>query len=138
MFGRYGVPDLFLDFILCFVCLLLLLSGDIQVNPRPFQYPCGVCKQSVKQNQRALLCDGCDNWFHICCATEVYKTYSSQNSFPWHCPMCLFSVLPSCDTLSCNDSLGSAADESLFEQFANLKSLTYGVVIYCWRSSSII
>ena len=34
-----------------FICSFLLLCGDIQVNPGPVQYPCGVCKKCVKQNE---------------------------------------------------------------------------------------
>jgi len=100
----------------------LLLCGDIQANPGPVQYPCGVCKQSVRQNQQALLCDGCDDWFHISCARvsiREYESYSSQGSFPWHCPLCLFHVLPNCDVLSCDGSFN--ADMSLSKESAHLE-----------------
>jgi hypothetical protein len=49
--------------------LLLLLSGiEPNAGPRPPKYPCGVCKQAVKNmGQRALACDDCDKWCHKSC-----------------------------------------------------------------------
>ena len=38
---------------------LLLLSGNIVLNPGPLKYQCAVCNLAVKANQWALLCDQC-------------------------------------------------------------------------------
>ena len=40
----------------------LLLSGDICPNPGPRNVldPCGICKKSVRSNQRGICCDLCD------------------------------------------------------------------------------
>lgn len=49
------------------VYYVLLLCGDVALNPGPTQWPCMVCDKCVKSNQKAFLCDSCGNWFHICC-----------------------------------------------------------------------
>ena len=47
---------------------ILILSGDIEQNPGPgIKFPCGVCKKSVRSNQRGVACDCCDLWFHTKC-----------------------------------------------------------------------
>jgi len=38
---------------------LLLLSGDVALNPGPVKFPCVVCHFPVRSNQCALLCDEC-------------------------------------------------------------------------------
>jgi len=40
------------------ISVLLLLCGDISINPGPTKYPCTVCLKSVK----AVLCDSCQLW----------------------------------------------------------------------------
>ena len=61
---------------------LLLLSGDINVNPGPtWKYPCGVCKKPVKSNQRGIQCDSCD----VC--PTCYETLANS-SCAWICPEC--------------------------------------------------
>ena len=39
---------------------LLMLSGDIELNPGPVKFPCTICKNPVKKNQRGLCCDVCN------------------------------------------------------------------------------
>ena len=46
---------------------VILLCGDVALNPGPMKWPCTVCGKSVKSNDRALLCDSCDNWSHTRC-----------------------------------------------------------------------
>ena len=36
------------------ICLQLLLSGDISVNPGPVKNPCSACQKPVRKNQRAM------------------------------------------------------------------------------------
>lgn len=49
---------------------LLLLAGDIQLNPEPnWKFPCGSCNKPVKKNQKGFQCDHCNLWYHTkCCA----------------------------------------------------------------------
>ena len=82
------------------VCLLLL-CGDVPLNPGPVNYPakfpCGICTRNVNSNHRSLLCDLCDKWIHIHCARvtpATYHQYQSQPEFAWVCPVCLFEQLP--------------------------------------------
>lgn len=87
-------------------CLLLLLSGDISLNPGPIRYPCTVCGKSVKSNQKALSCDVCQEWSHANCAgvdDSLYCKLQSVAHFSWQCPSCLFTVLPSDEVCDYND-----------------------------------
>ena len=38
--------------------------GDVEMNPRPPNYPCEICNKNVNWNAKAIQCDGCDVWFH--------------------------------------------------------------------------
>lgn len=73
-----------------FVTTLLLLSGDIQLNPGPAKYPCGQCSKPVKSNQRGILCDFCDVWFHARCLNIDKIAYNAlaNSSCVWGCPTC--------------------------------------------------
>ena len=69
--------------------LILIISGDVEPNPGPVQYPCGCCHRPVASNHRAVLCDKCDQWFHINCAGMTPKIYTTlSGSFSWICPTC--------------------------------------------------
>lgn len=50
------------------VLWLLLLSGNVELNPGPhYKHPCGCCIKPVKANQRGVQCDICDIWYHTRC-----------------------------------------------------------------------
>ena len=34
-------------------------------KPPTWKHPCGVCSNSVRANQKGILCDGCCTWHHI-------------------------------------------------------------------------
>ena len=73
------------------------MCGDIQINPGPIRYPCGVCKKKVAKVQKAVSCDHCECWFHITCANisaDHYSYLCEQVDFNWQCSSCLFSYLP--------------------------------------------
>jgi hypothetical protein len=60
--------------------LLLLLAGDVSVNPGPRRaaYPCGSCGYAVKkQGQRAIFCERCCLWVHLKCLPNM--TVSTYN-----------------------------------------------------------
>ena len=47
---------------------LILLSGDIQMNPGPtrrVEDPCSVCSKGCRT--KGILCDSCDSWYHTKC-----------------------------------------------------------------------
>ena len=56
------------------ICSLLFLSGNVHVNLGPVQFPCGTCGRSVNKNHKALMCDGCDLWYHTVCVGVSHCT----------------------------------------------------------------
>ena len=73
------------------ICIiLLLLSGDVSLNPGPVQFPCGTCEKGVRRNQRAIQCDDCNLWFHLkyidLPLTEYELLGNSTDS--WFCKKC--------------------------------------------------
>lgn len=46
------------------ISCLIVLSGDVEVNPGPCKYPCTMCSRPVRNNQEGVQCDGCDLWTH--------------------------------------------------------------------------
>ena len=75
--------------------LLIMQSGDVEMNPGPPKYPCGICSKNVNWNAKAIQCDGCDVWFHARCANigpESFKAltklklhgYATLAAFPTH------------------------------------------------------
>jgi len=69
---------------------LLFLCGDIQLNPGPYKYPCGICAKPVKSNQRGIQCDSCNIWYHIRCMSMNISTYDAlaNSSCVWECTGC--------------------------------------------------
>ena len=67
---------------------LLLLAGDISLNPGPqWKFPCSLCSNPVKRNQHGIQCDNCDGWFHTrCCAMgdDTYQTLAASSCM-WIC-----------------------------------------------------
>ena len=47
--------------------LVIVLSGDTELNPGPIKYPAITCQRPVASNHRALGCESCDSWVHIKC-----------------------------------------------------------------------
>lgn len=52
-----------------YLAMLLMLCGDVELNPGPVKFPCGVCNKAVRNGVRAVCCDMCDKWFHIKCTS---------------------------------------------------------------------
>ena len=51
-----------------FFTLVLLLSGDVHLNPGPSAaFPCRVCQKEVLDSDPAVQCDQCDMWVHVTC-----------------------------------------------------------------------
>ena len=74
--------------------LLILVAGDIQLNPGPKQvkvrFPCGVCDKPVRNNQAALCFDDCNTWSHRKCLDIPLSTYRQlgRSDDEWFCPPC--------------------------------------------------
>ena len=73
------------------IALLLLLSGDIEVNPGPtYKFPCSRCDKPVKSNQDGLQCNECDCWFHRQCefmSKNIYLALAHSDE-EWLCTRC--------------------------------------------------
>ena len=70
---------------------LLLLAGDIHVNPGPALFPCTTCDNPVLDDQRGVCCDLCDRWTHADCARvneDEYEKLSSDVNTEWFCHCC--------------------------------------------------
>ena len=73
--------------------LLLLLSGDINTNPGPYQpkYPCGICSKAEKWKQQAIECEECSVWYHKECMgmnDEIFEVLQNHASYNWICCSC--------------------------------------------------
>lgn len=99
---------------------LLLLSGDISVNPGPcYKYPCGICGKPVKLNQRGIQCDFCEVWSHIRCLNMNSIVYEAlaNSSCVWECCSCGMpnfssSLLDSFSNIQCSNQFSSLDNTS--------------------------
>nr|XP_054774593.1 uncharacterized protein LOC129282754 [Lytechinus pictus] len=76
------------------LAVLLLLSGQVEMNPGPSvqKYPCAMCSNDVQENDHAILCDICNHWCHISCVGISLQSYqhlaNTSKSFAWNCIKC--------------------------------------------------
>ena len=77
------------------VMVILLISGDVQLNPGPTtrtpKYPCGVCSKNVNFNHKVMECEDCLTWYHIKCVNigdKMYQVHTHHNSYTWACLKC--------------------------------------------------
>ena len=72
------------------LALLLIIAGDVENNPGPPKYPCGLCLKSVRSNQDSVCCDTCEQWFHRKCMNMPIDVFSAlgNTSISWHCCNC--------------------------------------------------
>ena len=74
--------------------MLLCASCDVEINlgPAP-SYPCTVCSLSVKDSDRGILCDKCEDWTHADCCHVNKDTYNHLTSLgdsqEWLCRRCI-------------------------------------------------
>ena len=104
-----------------------MLSGDIELNPGPVKFPCTICKNPVKKNQRGLCCDVCNLWTHArCCrvSNDQYDQLSLDCINDWLCPACVSEELPFANSsASCISEELSSAKESLTTDTFQLRSI---------------
>ena len=62
-------------------------------KPPTWKHPYGVCSNSVRSNQKGILCDGCCIWHHIKYINMDIRTYIDLGSSDetWYCSNCTFS-----------------------------------------------
>ena len=100
--------------------MLLLLGGDIEVNPGDKQkFSCGICSKPVRKNQARIQCDQCSNWFHVnanCCEiSPAIFSILENSSCTWICPQC---GLPSLSDSFFDSSMNSFNSSNYFEPLA--------------------
>ena len=68
---------------------LLILAGDIEMNPGP-RIQCRLCKKYCKASDKVVECEDCEKRFHASCAklgnNELLKLESGNGS--WYCTNC--------------------------------------------------
>ena len=75
------------------LCLtLLLVCGDIELNPGPAPsvYHCGFCELPVDRSEVAVACDECSIWYHKSClemSTSKFQ-YLNCSHVSWICMKC--------------------------------------------------
>ncbi|CAC5420015.1 unnamed protein product [Mytilus coruscus] len=80
--------------LLFFLLLVIEKSNDIQTNPGPSndstKYLCGTCNQSVNWDHKGIVCETCDQWYHIYYQGIHSKSYEDLNDsmISWHCIIC--------------------------------------------------
>ena len=103
-----------------FTSCMLLLSGDVEVNPGPgLRHPCGSCSKAVRSTQHGIFCEVCYFWFHTKCIKMPDSEYArlSASDEGWCCQRCFKEALPFSNTsaLSCSldaDDLASPSPSS--------------------------
>ena len=119
--------------------LLLLIGGDIEINPGPIQwpaksdfagvFPCGTCELRVDWSDIAVECDGCNVWHHKSCVSMSTSHYDNinANDASWNCHRCHSvnnsSVLYHAYNLNVSNSFdpiaGIPGDDSVFHKSIN-------------------
>ena len=68
---------------------LLILAGDIEMNPDP-RFQCRLCKKYSKASDKVIKCEDCEKRFHASCSklgdSELLKLKSGNGS--WYCTNC--------------------------------------------------
>ena len=71
--------------------IMLLLSGDVEVNPGPeTKWSCGICQYPVIWSQEGVACDGCELWHHkssISLCSDDFQLLERSN-IAWKCCKC--------------------------------------------------
>ena len=71
--------------------IMLLLSGDVEVNPGPeTKWPCGICQYPVTWSQEGVACDGCELWHHKSCISLCSDDFQllERSNIAWKCCKC--------------------------------------------------
>ena len=80
--------------LLFFLFLILAQSNDIESNPGPSndstKYMCGTCDNTVTWEHKGIVCETCDQWYHINCRNVHSNTYDQlhDSMISWHCLIC--------------------------------------------------
>ena len=75
------------------VYTILLLCGDIEINPGPrnkTRNPCGLCDRPVTWSCEGICCDDCSTWHHRSCIELCSHDYEllQRSHVQWMCCKC--------------------------------------------------
>ena len=93
---------------------LVVLAGDVSLNPGPIKDPCVLCAKGCRANQKAVQCDDCDRWFHAKCMNMNHREYLdvSNSTANWCCTDCLFPGPFSPTNSDCNMKTTASNDSN--------------------------
>jgi len=88
--------------VLYIALLLLANASDIEFNPGPdfdlvsqssdlsSVYLCGTCKEPVTWNDKGIMCEQCNTWYHTHCQNVHDSAYEQlgQSTAVWVCHQC--------------------------------------------------
>ena len=70
--------------------ILLLLGGDIELNPGDRGLSCKLCSKLVKRGNRSIQCSECNGLCHLACYQTMDERCKDliKSSYAWICPQC--------------------------------------------------
>ncbi|CAC5422988.1 unnamed protein product [Mytilus coruscus] len=73
--------------------MLIITSNDIDLNPGPETtiFPCGTCDEPVTWAEKGIMCDTCNQWYHVSCQSMSSRTYNilaEDSAIAWDCLIC--------------------------------------------------
>jgi hypothetical protein len=73
--------------------LLITTSNGINLNPGPEStvFLCGTCEEPVTWEDKAIMCDTCNQWYHTTCQSvnsQTYNMLAEENAIAWDCLIC--------------------------------------------------
>ena len=86
--GLYAMSKLKFKTFKSFFQVLILLSGDVAMNPGPTNYPCAKCTKGVK---KGVLCASCNLWIHQRCeglSNSELNNLSKIGTLDFICSVC--------------------------------------------------
>ena len=94
---------------------LVVLAGDVSLNPGPETDSCALCTKGCRKNQRAVQCDECDEcdrWFHAKCINMNHREYLDISDLAayWSCVDCLFPGPFSASNVSYDPKISTSND----------------------------
>lgn len=123
---------------------VLIFCGDISLNPgSKCQYPCGLCLQAVRSNQRGVQCDFCDVWYHVKCMkmnTQIYQALANSSCI-WECADCDFpnfsgSLFDSPNTVQVTNHFWPLSPKSLSSEMLSMSNADESSIGHPQHSSS--
>ena len=107
----------FLELACVMMAALSSVPGKKKGKRHPlWKFPCSICCQLVKCNQKGLFCDLCYCWCHSRCSdvsdTQYVRLTALGPVSPWYCPAYTIQQLPFTDYSLVSDSVSSISDVS--------------------------